>query len=51
MNAPTPRKKPLMHNLRRWAGAYVAYFAMVGASIAAAASMVSESVPLMIVGA
>ncbi|MES2944330.1 MAG: hypothetical protein V4772_15795 [Pseudomonadota bacterium] len=46
---PKPQTK-LSKNARRWSVACGAYVLMVSASIAAAATLVSESVPFIVAG-
>jgi hypothetical protein len=48
-NLPAP-KYLTSHKGRRQAGAYLVYFAMVGASIASAVTLVAVSVPLIVMG-
>lgn len=50
MKPPPDKPAKLPETICRWAVACTAYLAMVGVSIAAAATLVSETIPLLVVG-
>ncbi len=50
MKTPPDKPAKLPETIRSWAVACVAYAAMVGVSVAAAATLVSETMPLVGVG-